>query len=237
MGSESGNITQHIGAYSVKTDRGHITFLDTPGHAAFTAMRVSGSECTDLIILVVAADDGIMPQTIEAISHAKAANVPILVAINKIDKPGSDIERIKNELSQHKLIPEEWGGDVIFVNISAKYGTNIDQLLDAIVLQSDLLELKAYNEGPAEGIIIESKIEKGRGIVATLLIQNGKLKKGDFILAGKEYGKVRLIKDQNIKDLEYATPSMPIEILGLSGAPLAGDKFLVLKNENKAREI
>merc|ERR1711990_335665 len=163
MGSESGSITQHIGAYSVKTKKGLITFLDTPGHAAFTAMRARGAECTDLIVLVVAADDGMMPQTLEAINHAKAAKVPILVAINKIDKPNLDIKRIKNELSQNGLIPEEWGGDVIFVNISAKHGTNIDKLLDAIVLQSDLLELQAFDTGQAEGVVIESKVEKGKG--------------------------------------------------------------------------
>jgi len=237
ISSESGNITQHIGAYSVKTDRGHITFLDTPGHAAFTAMRVRGSECTDLIILVVAADDGIMPQTIEAINHARAANVPILVAINKIDKPNLDMERIKNQLAQHKLIPEEWGGETIFINISAKHGTNVDKLLDAILLQSELLELKAFHDGPAEGVVVESKIEKGRGVVATLLVKNGRLKKGNFILAGQEYGKIRLLKDEKMKELEHATPSMPVEVLGLSSAPLAGNKFIVLKSEIKAKEI
>jgi len=237
ISSESGNITQHIGAYSVKTGKGYITFLDTPGHAAFTAMRVRGSLCTDLIVLVVAADDGIMPQTIEAISHARAAKVPILVAINKIDKPNLDMERIKNQLSQYNLIPEEWGGETIFVNISAKHGTNIDKLLDAILLQSELLELKAFDEGPAEGVVIESKIEKGRGVVATLLVKNGKLKKGNFILAGEEYGKIRLLKDEKMNELEYAKPSMPVEVLGLSYAPLAGNTFTVLKDEARAREI
>ena len=235
--NESGKITQHIGAYRVKTEKGFITFLDTPGHEAFTAMRVRGSQCTDLIILVVAADDGMMPQTIEAINHAKAAQVPILVAINKIDKPNIDLERIKNELAQKDLIPEEWGGDVIFVGISAKYGTNVNKLLDAILLQSEILELKAFEEGPAEGVVIESKIEKGRGVVATLLVNNGKLEKGNFILAGQEYGKIRLLKDENMKELYSATPSMPVEVLGLSAAPLAGNKFIVLKDEMKARDI
>jgi translation initiation factor IF-2 len=200
-------------------------------------MRVRGSQCTDLIVLVVAADDGIKPQTIEAINHAKAAKVPILVAINKIDKPNLDMKRIKNQLSQHDLLPEEWGGDVIFVNISAKYGTNIDKLLESILLQSDLLELKAYHEGPAEGVVVESKVEKGRGVVATLLVKNGRLRKGDFILAGQEYGKVRLLKDESMNELKYATPSMPVEVLGLSSAPLAGNKFIVLEDEVKAREI
>jgi translation initiation factor IF-2 len=235
--SEAGGITQHIGAYRVATKLGQMTFLDTPGHAAFTAMRARGAKCTDLVILVVAADDGVMPQTIEAIQHAKAAKVPIIVAINKIDKPEADLDRVTNELSQHDLIPESWGGDVMFLPVSAKEGTGVNELLDAIVLQSDLLELKAPVSGFAKGIVIEARIDKGRGSVATLLVQTGTLKKGDIVLAGQEYGRVRAMISDTGEEVVTAGPSMPVELLGLSGAPVAGDDFVVVKDERTARDV
>ena len=233
---EAGGITQHIGAYNVKTDKGSITFLDTPGHAAFTAMRARGAQATDIVILVVAADDGVKPQTIEAIEHANAAKVPIVVAINKIDKENADIERVRNELSQHEIISEEWGGEHLFVNVSAQTGEGVDALLDAIVLQAEIMDLKAVAEGPARGIVIESSLEKGRGAVATLLVQAGTLKQGDMIIAGEEYGRIRNMFDETQKSIKSAGPSSPAVVLGLSKTPSAGDDFLVVKNERKARE-
>lgn len=234
---EAGGITQHIGAYHVETPKGVITFLDTPGHAAFTAMRARGAKVTDIVILVVAADDGVMPQTIEAINHAKAANVPIIVAVNKIDKPEADPDRVKTELSKHGLIPEEWGGETMFVHISAKQGTNIDNLLDSILVQSEVLELKAIADCPARGTVIESRLDKGRGAVASILVQQGTLRKGDLVLAGFEYGHVRALFDENGKQIESAGPSIPVEILGLSGSPNAGDEFMVVADEKRAREV
>ncbi len=234
---EAGGITQHIGAYHVETDKGVITFLDTPGHAAFTAMRARGAQLTDIVILVVAADDGVMPQTIEAINHAKAANVPMIVAINKIDKPESDLDRIRSDLSQHGLISEEWGGDTIFVPVSARTGQGIDQLLDSILVQAEILELNAVIECPARGIIIESRLDKGRGPVASVLVQQGTLKKGDLILAGFEYGRVRMLFDENGKLVDSAGPSIPVEVLGLSSTPNAGDEFMVLTDERRAKEV
>ncbi|TDJ11524.1 MAG: translation initiation factor IF-2 [Gammaproteobacteria bacterium] len=234
---EAGGITQHIGAYHVKTDKGTITFLDTPGHAAFTAMRARGAQATDIVILVVAADDGVKPQTIEAIEHATAAKVPIVVAINKIDKENADIERVRNELSQHEIISEEWGGEHLFVNVSAQTGEGVDALLDAIVLQAEIMDLKAVAEGPARGIVIESSLEKGRGAVATLLVQAGMLKQGDMIIAGEEYGRIRNMFDETQKSIKSAGPSTPAVVLGLSKTPSAGDDFLVVKNERKAREV
>ena len=235
--SEAGGITQHIGAYHVDTDKGMITFLDTPGHEAFTAMRARGAKCTDLVILVVAADDGVKPQTVEAIQHAKAAKVPIIVAVNKIDKPEADPERVKTELSQHEIIPEDWGGDVMFQNISAKTGEGIDSLLEGILLQAEVLELKAAPTGPAHGMIIESSLDKGRGPVATLLVTRGELKKGDILLAGREYGRVRAMIGDDGKPRDSAGPSMPVEVLGLSGTPTAGDEAVVVSDERRAREI
>lgn len=234
---EAGGITQHIGAYNVRTDKGSITFLDTPGHAAFTAMRARGAQATDIVILVVAADDGVKPQTIEAIEHANAAKVPIVVAINKIDKENADVERVRNELSQHEIISEEWGGEHLFVNVSAQTGEGVDALLDAIVLQAEIMDLKAVAEGPARGIVIESSLEKGRGAVATLLVQAGTLKQGDMIIAGEEYGRVRNMFDETQKSIKSAGPSSPVVVLGLSKTPSAGDDFLVVKNERKAREV
>jgi translation initiation factor IF-2 len=234
---EAGGITQHIGAYAVKTDKGRITFLDTPGHAAFTQMRARGARATDIVILVVAADDGVKPQTIEAIEHARAAKVPIVVAVNKIDKDGADPERVRNELSQHEVISEEWGGENLFVQVSAKTGDGIDALLDAILLQAEVMDLKAVGEGPAQGIVIESSLEKGRGAVATLLVQAGILKQGDMIIAGEEYGRVRSMFDESHKAITEAGPSMPAVVLGLSKTPSAGDDFLVVTNERKAREV
>ena len=233
---EAGGITQHIGAYKVKTDRGEVTFLDTPGHAAFTSMRARGAQATDIVILVVAADDGVMPQTIEAIQHAKAAEVPLVVAVNKIDKENADVDRVKNELSQHEVISEEWGGDHLFVNVSAITGEGIDNLLEAILLQADVMDLKAVAEGPAKGIVIESSLEKGRGAVATLLVQAGTLTQGDMIIAGEEYGRVRNMFDEKGETVTEAGPSTPVVVLGLSNTPTAGDDFLVVKNERKARE-
>jgi translation initiation factor IF-2 len=234
---EAGGITQHIGAYQVETDKGQITFLDTPGHEAFTAMRARGAQCTDIVILVVAADDGVMPQTIEAIQHAKAARVPMIVAVNKMDKAGADPDRIKNELSVHDVLPEDWGGDVMFQNISAKTGEGIDDLLSSILLQAEVLDLKAPVNCPAKGMVIESRLDKGRGPVATILVQKGTLNKGDILLAGTEFGRVRAMIDDHGNKRDTATPSMPIEILGLSGTPDAGDEVIVAPNERRAREI
>ena len=234
---EAGGITQHIGAYAVETDKGKITFLDTPGHAAFTQMRARGAQATDIVILVVAADDGVMPQTLEAIEHAKAAEVPIVVAINKIDKEDADPDRVKNELSVHGIIPEDWGGENLFVNVSAHTGEGIDSLLDALLLQAEMMDLRAIAEGPAQGIVIESSLEKGRGAVATVLVQAGTLHQGDMIIAGEEYGRVRSMFDESHQKITSAGPSMPAVVLGLSKTPSAGDDFLVVKNERKAREV
>jgi translation initiation factor IF-2 len=234
---EAGGITQHIGAYRVQTAKGVITFLDTPGHAAFTAMRARGAKATDVVVLVVAADDGVMPQTIEAIEHARAANVPIVVAINKIDKSDADPERVRNELAKHDVIPEAWGGQNMFVNVSARTGDGIDQLLDAILLQAEVLELSSTLTGPASGIVIESSIEKGRGPVATVLVKKGTLHMGDFILAGTEFGRVRAMFDETGAAVQEAGPSTPVAVLGLSGAPKAGDDLLVVESERKAREV
>ncbi len=234
---ESGGITQHIGAYHVSTDAGDITFLDTPGHAAFTAMRARGAKVTDLVVLVVAADDGVMPQTKEAVQHARAAEVPLIIAINKMDKEQSDPDRVKNELAQENVIPEDWGGDTMFVPVSAHTGEGVDALLEAILLQTEVLELNAPTEGNAKGVIIESRLDKGRGPVATMLVQQGCLKKGDILLAGLEYGRVRAIIDEQGKTLTQAGPSIPVEILGLSGVPGAGDEANVVPDERKAREI
>lgn len=234
---EAGGITQHIGAYHVETAKGMITFLDTPGHAAFTAMRARGAKLTDIVVLVVAADDGVMPQTVEAINHAKAANVPIIVAVNKMDKPEADPDRIKNELAKHELIPEEWGGETMFIPISAKTGDNIDQLLDSILVQAEVLELKAMINCNAHGVVIESRLDKGRGAVASLLVQQGILHKGAMVLAGFEYGRVRALFDENGQSIESAGPSIPVEILGLSSTPNAGDEFMVVESEKHAREV
>jgi len=234
---EAGGITQHIGAYVVEIDKGKITFLDTPGHAAFTAMRARGAQVTDLVILVVAADDGVMPQTIEAIQHARAAEVPIVVAVNKIDRPDADPDRVKNELAQHEVIPEDWGGDTMFVNVSAKTGEGIDDLLEAVLLQAEVLELNAVPEGPASGVVVESSLERGRGAVATVLVKQGLLATGDALLAGQEYGRVRAMFDENGNPVETAGPSTPVQLLGLSGTPNAGDDFVVLGDERKAREV
>ncbi len=234
---EAGGITQHIGAYSVKTDKGTVTFLDTPGHAAFSAMRARGAKCTDIVVLIVAADDGVKPQTIEAIQHAKAANVPMIVAINKVDKEGIDLDRVKTELSQHEVIAEDWGGDYMFAPVSAKTGQGVDELLDAILLQAEVLELGAIANCPASGIIIESRIDKGRGAVATVLVQQGTLNKGDIVIAGVHYGRVRTMTNDCGTDASHAGPSVPVEVIGLSGAPHAGDELTVVKDERKAREI
>lgn len=234
---EAGGITQHIGAYHVKTPRGVITFLDTPGHEAFTAMRARGAKATDIVILVVAADDGVMPQTIEAIAHAKAAGVPIVVAVNKIDKDTANPERIRQELTQHEVIPDDWGGTVQFIDVSAKKGTNIDALLEAVLLEAEVLELAAPVDAPAKGIIVEARLDKGRGAVATLLVQSGTLKKGDMLLAGTAFGKIRAMVDENGKAINEAGPSIPVEILGLSDVPNAGEDAMVLADEKKAREI
>ncbi|MCG9752814.1 translation initiation factor IF-2 [Vibrio brasiliensis] len=234
---EAGGITQHIGAYHVETDNGMITFLDTPGHAAFTAMRARGAQATDIVVLVVAADDGVMPQTIEAIQHAKAAEVPLIVAVNKIDKEDANPDNVKNELAQYDVIPEEWGGENMFVHISAKQGTNIDGLLEAILLQSEVLELTAVKEGMASGVVVESRLDKGRGPVATVLVQSGTLNKGDIVLCGQEYGRVRAMRDELGKEITEAGPSIPVEILGLSGVPSSGDEATVVRDERKAREV
>ena len=234
---EAGGITQHIGAYQVKTDKGVISFLDTPGHAAFSQMRERGAKTTDIIILVVAADDGVMPQTEEAIKHARAAGVPLIVAINKIDKEGADPEKVKSELTSYEVVAEEWGGEDVFVNISALKGTGIPDLLDSILVVSEVLELTARKDGPAVGSVIESRVEKGRGAVSTILVQEGTLKKGDVVLAGSEFGRIRAMLDDMGKTITEAGPSTPIEILGLSGTPYAGDDVIVMKNERRAREL
>ncbi len=234
---ETGGITQHIGAYHVETEKGMITFLDTPGHEAFTAMRARGSKVTDLVVLVVAADDGVMPQTIEAIHHAKAAKVPMIVAINKIDKPEANSERIRQELIAQEVLPEEYGGDTMFIEVSAKTGQGIDALLDSMLLQAEVLELKAAIDGPAKGIVIESRIDKGRGPVATILIQSGTLKRGDNLLAGAVFGRIRAMLNENGKPVEEAGPSIPVEIQGLSEVPKAGEVVMTLADERKAREI
>jgi translation initiation factor IF-2 len=234
---EAGGITQHIGAYHVENAKGGITFLDTPGHAAFTAMRARGAQATDIVILVVAADDGVKPQTVEAIEHARAAEVPIVVAINKMDKEGADPERVRSELSQHGVIAEAWGGENLFVEVSAQTGAGIDSLLDTILLQAEVLSLDAVAEGPAQGIVIESSLETGRGAVATLLVQSGILKQGDMIIAGEEYGRIRNMFDEKQKSIQSAGPSTPVVVLGLSKTPNSGDDFIVVKNERKAREV
>jgi len=234
---EAGGITQHIGAYHVETSRGAITFLDTPGHAAFTAMRARGVQCTDIVVLVVAADDGVMPQTIEAIQHAKAANVPIVVAINKIDKKDADLDRLRNELSVHGLISEAWGGDVMFVPVSAREEIGMDALLEAIGLQAEMLELKAFVDGNATGVVLEARLDRGRGPVASLLVQNGTLRRGDMLLAGLEYGRIRAMIDEFGQQVTSVGPAMPVEVLGLSNTPQAGDTFTVVADERKAREV
>ena len=234
---EAGGITQHIGAYHVETEGGMITFLDTPGHEAFTAMRARGAKVTDIVVLVVAADDGVMPQTREAVQHARAAGVPLIIAVNKMDKPEADPERVKSELSQEDVIAEDWGGDTMFLPVSAKTGDGVDALLDAILLVSEVLELTAVKDSPARGIVVESRLDKGRGIVASILVQNGTLRKGDILLAGREYGRVRAMLDENGKPIEEAGPSIPVEVLGLSGAPNAGEDALAVADERKAREV
>jgi translation initiation factor IF-2 len=234
---EAGGITQHIGAYSVETEKGKVTFLDTPGHAAFTAMRARGARATDIVVLVVAADDGVMPQTIEAIQHAKAAAVPLVVAVNKCDRENADPERVKNELSQHGIIAEDWGGEHLIVNVSAHTGDGIDTLLDTILLQAEVMDLTSVQVGPAQGIVIESSLEKGRGAVATLLVQAGTLSQGDMVIAGEEYGRVRNMFDESQNSVKTAGPSQPVVILGLSKTPSAGEDFQVVKNERKAREV
>jgi translation initiation factor IF-2 len=234
---EAGGITQHIGAYHVETEKGIITFLDTPGHAAFTAMRARGANVADIVVLVVAADDGVMPQTVEAIQHARAAEVPIVVAVTKIDKPEADLERVRSGLAQHEIISEEWGGENIFVPVSAKSGEGVDKLLDSILVQAEVLELSAVASGPASGFVLESSLEKGRGSVATVLVQRGLLKNGDILLAGQEFGRVRAMFDEDGKRIEEAGPSMPALVLGLSGTPNAGDEAVVVPDERKAREV
>ena len=234
---EAGGITQHIGAYKVETENGEITFLDTPGHAAFTAMRARGATATDIVILVVAADDGVMPQTKEAVQHARAAGVPLIVAVNKMDKETADPDRVKTELSQLEVISEEWGGEHQFCNVSAKTGMGVDELLEAIVLQAELLDLKAVAEGPGRGIVIESRLDKGRGPVASVLVQEGHLRAGDILLCGEEYGRVRAMRDENGNEIKIAGPSTPVEVLGLSGVPVAGEDAAVVKDERKAREV
>ena len=234
---EAGGITQHIGAYHVKTDKGVISFLDTPGHAAFTAMRARGAKLTDIVVLVVAADDGVMPQTVEAVQHARAAKVPLLVAMNKMDKPEANPDHVKQGLVQHEVVPEEWGGDVQFVPVSAKTGDGIDALLDAILLQAEVMELKAVKHGLATGVVIESSLDKGRGPVATVLVQQGTLKKGDFLVCGIEYGRVRALFDEAGKQVDSAGPSIPVQVLGLSAVPDAGDDFVVVQDERLAKQV
>ncbi len=234
---EAGGITQHIGAYRVKTKQGELAFLDTPGHAAFTAMRARGAQATDVVILVVAADDGVMPQTEEAVQHARAAGVPIVVAINKCDKEAADPDRVKNELAAKDVIPEDWGGDTQFIEVSAHTGQGIDELLEAVSLQSEMLELKAPTNVPARGVVIESRMDKGRGVVATLLVLGGTLKGGDIVLAGQSFGRVRAMTNELGKNVKEAGPSTPVELLGLDAPPSAGDEFLVVPDERKAREI
>ncbi|POA53532.1 MULTISPECIES: translation initiation factor IF-2 [Pseudomonas] len=234
---EAGGITQHIGAYHVETERGMVTFLDTPGHAAFTAMRARGAKATDIVILVVAADDGVMPQTIEAVQHAQAAGVPLVVAVNKIDKPGADLDRIRSELAAHGVTPEDWGGDTPFVPVSAKMGTGVDDLLEAVLLQAEVLELTAMPSAPGRGVVVESRLDKGRGPVATVLVQDGTLRQGDMVLVGSNYGRVRAMLDENGKPIKEAGPAIPVEILGLDGTPDAGDEMSVVADEKKAREV
>ncbi|MCX4221164.1 MULTISPECIES: translation initiation factor IF-2 [Pseudomonas] len=234
---EAGGITQHIGAYHVETERGMVTFLDTPGHAAFTAMRARGAKATDIVILVVAADDGVMPQTIEAVQHAQAAGVPLVVAVNKIDKPGADLDRIRSELSVHGVTSEDWGGDTPFVPVSAKMGTGVDELLEAVLLQAEVLELTATPSAPGRGVVVESRLDKGRGPVATVLVQDGTLRQGDMVLVGSNYGRVRAMLDENGKPIKEAGPAIPVEILGLDGTPDAGDEMSVVADEKKAREV
>jgi len=234
---EAGGITQHIGAYHVETPRGMVTFLDTPGHEAFTAMRARGAKATDIVILVVAADDGVMPQTKEAIHHAKAAGVPIVVAMNKIDKPEANVERVKGELVSEGVVPEDFGGESPFVAVSAKTGQGVDDLLEQVLLQAEILELKAPVDSPAKGLVVEARLDKGRGPVATVLVQTGTLKKGDIVLAGSSYGRVRAMLDEDGKSTDEAGPSLPVEIQGLTEVPQAGDDFMVLTDERRAREI
>ncbi|HEX9811917.1 MAG TPA: translation initiation factor IF-2 [Burkholderiales bacterium] len=234
---EAGGITQHIGAYHVETPRGVVTFLDTPGHEAFTAMRARGAKATDIVILVVAADDGVMPQTVEAVHHARNAKVPLVVAVNKVDKPDAQPDRVRQELTKHEVVPEEWGGNDIFVDVSAKTGVGIDKLLESVLLQAEVLELKAPHAGPAAGLVVEARLDKGRGPVATILVQRGTLHKGDILLAGREYGRVRAMLDEKGRPVREAGPSIPVEIQGLSGVPAAGDEVVVVESERKAREI
>jgi translation initiation factor IF-2 len=234
---EAGGITQHIGAYHVETEKGVITFLDTPGHAAFTSMRARGANATDIVILVVAADDGVMPQTVEAIQHAKAARVPIIVAVNKIDKEDAQPDRVKTDLGQHNVIPEEWGGDSVFINVSAHTGEGIDALLDSILLQAEVMELSAPVDGPAKGVVLESSLDKGRGVTTTILVQEGTLRKGDIVLAGEEFGRVRAMFDELGNMTDTAGPSLPVAVIGLSGTPSAGDDVQVLDDERTAREV
>lgn len=234
---ESGGITQHIGAYHVETDHGMVSFLDTPGHAAFTAMRARGAQCTDIVVLVVAADDGVMPQTKEAVQHARSAGVPIVVAINKMDKEEADPDRVKTELAGMEVIPEDWGGDVQFVPVSAHTGEGIEDLLEALLLQAEVLELEAATDAPAKGVVVESSLERGRGSVATVLVQNGTLRQGDMVVAGSYFGKVRAMTDEAGKQVKEAGPSIPVEILGLNGTPDAGDEFFAVADEKKAKEL
>jgi translation initiation factor IF-2 len=234
---EAGGITQHIGAYHVETPRGMITFLDTPGHAAFTAMRARGAKATDIVILVVAADDGVMPQTKEAINHARAAHVPLVVAINKIDKPDANADRVKQELVAEGVVPEEYGGDSPFISVSAKTGQGIDDLLENVLLQAEVLELTAPSDSPAKGLVIEARLDRGKGPVATILVQSGTLHRGDALLVGAVFGRVRAMFDENGKAIDAAGPSIPVEIQGLTDVPAAGDEALVLGDERKAREI
>ncbi|MDB2375724.1 translation initiation factor IF-2, partial [Gammaproteobacteria bacterium] len=234
---EAGGITQHIGAYHVDTDHGMVSFLDTPGHAAFSAMRSRGAKATDVIVLVVAGDDGVKPQTAEAVQHAKAAGVPLVVAINKMDKEGADPDRVKNELAAMEVIPDDWGGDTQFIPVSAHTGDGVDKLLEAILLQAELMELTAYTDVPGQGVVVESRLDKGRGAVASVLVQNGTLRTGDIVLVGKEYGRVRALVDENGVNIKSAGPSIPVEILGLTGVPDAGDEFVVLADEKNAKEV
>jgi len=235
--AEAGGITQHIGAYQVEQNGNLITFIDTPGHAAFSKMRLRGATATDIVILVVAADDGVMPQTIESIKHAKASNVPIIVAINKMDKDGADLDKVKQVLSTHDVISDEWGGDVLMVGVSAHTGDGIDKLLESISLTAEMSEIKAVVDKPASGVVLEARLDKGRGKVTTILVQSGTLKKGDIVIAGQEYGKVKQIIDDNGKPINKAGPSTPVEILGLSGVPDSGAEVLVVGSERKAREV
>jgi translation initiation factor IF-2 len=234
---EAGGITQHIGAYHVETEKGVIAFLDTPGHEAFSAMRSRGAKVTDIVVLVVAADDGVMPQTVEAISHSRASGVPIIVAVNKMDKPDADPDRVQRELSEHGLMSEAWGGDAIFVMVSAKKNTGIDELLEMILLQAEILELKANPDKLASGHVVEAKLDSGRGPVATVLVQDGTLRAGDSVVCGMHYGKIRVLQDDLGRTVEFAGPSMPVEIVGLSGVPMAGDELVALADEKDARQV